>query len=141
MEEYDKARENIDSSITINKKLKNHVGLATAYNNIGYLNELQNNEDDAIEYYLIALEEDKYIENTIGISSDLHTIAAFYEKSGDFENALFYYKRALEVNRGNTLIDREKKDLENIIDILGSMGRIEEKKIYETALKELEGVE
>ena len=81
------------------------------------------------------------MENALGISSDLHNIAGFYKKTGDFENALFYYKRALEVNRGLGLIGRELQDLDQIIDILGTVGREEEKVIYEKAKKELEEAE
>jgi len=74
------------------------------------------------------------------MSGDLNNIAGYYKKTGDFEKALFYYKRALEVNRGLMHIAREKKDLKNIIDLLGSMGRSDEKEIYEKALEELEEV-
>ncbi len=45
------------------------------------------------------------------------------------------------MNRGLTHIEREKKDLNNIIDMLGSMGRNEEKKLYERALAQLEGAD
>ena len=44
------------------------------------------------------------------------------------------------MNRGLEHIEREKKDLNNIIDVLGSMGRDEDKEFYEKALAQLEGV-
>ena len=45
------------------------------------------------------------------------------------------------MNRGLTHIEREKKDLNNIIDVLGSMGRNDDKEFYERALAQLEGAD
>ena len=53
---------------------------------------------------------------------------------------LFYYKRASEVNRRLNLTARLRDDLQNIIDILASMGREEEQQLYKQALADLEQI-
>jgi tetratricopeptide (TPR) repeat protein len=136
--EYEQARKRIEQSINIHRKNRNHLGLAASYSNLGYLFELTDNKERAVEQYLLALQEDKYVENSIGISNDLNILAAFYENNGDFENALYYYRRALEVNRNLGFVDRQREDLDNIINLLGSMGRIRERETYLRALEELE---
>jgi len=85
----------------------------------------------------MALKEDQYVENSLGISSDLSNIASFYKKKGNFKEALFYYKRVLEVNKSLSLTYREISDLKNIIDIFQILGKEDEIKVYEKALKEL----
>ncbi|MFW6181589.1 MAG: tetratricopeptide repeat protein, partial [Spirochaetota bacterium] len=82
--EYEPAADLIDRAIGLYKKEKNHGGLAAAYNNKGYLLQLQGDRE-ALEWYLLALEEDRYIENSLGISSDLHNIAGYFEETGDYD--------------------------------------------------------
>jgi tetratricopeptide (TPR) repeat protein len=135
--EYDKALARFEDAVSLNKKKKNRAGLAAAYNNMGYLFELQKRESEAAQYYLLALDEDTFLENSLGISSDLHNLARLYKSTGAFEDSLFYYKRALDTNRALSLVDRVRRDLDAIIDILGTMGRNDEKEIYEKALAEL----
>jgi tetratricopeptide (TPR) repeat protein len=135
--EYGPAAELIDRAIGIYKKEKNHGGLAGAYNNKGYLLQLQGDRE-VMEWYLLALEEDRYIENSLGISSDLHNIAGLHKENGDYDRALFYYKRALEVNRQLELVQRIESDLHNVIDMLRVLGRDEEARAYLQALEELQ---
>jgi tetratricopeptide (TPR) repeat protein len=138
--EYEKAAGLIDDAISIQKREKNHTGLAAAYSNRGFLNELLGKRELSLADYTLALEEDRFMENSLGISSDLNRLAEFHLKGEDLEEALFYFKRALDVNRELKVVGRMMSDLESIISILDTLGREEEKELYQEALGELESI-
>ncbi|MDO9577320.1 MAG: sigma 54-interacting transcriptional regulator [Candidatus Cloacimonadales bacterium] len=90
-------------SISIQKSIKNYLGLARTYNQIAELYFKSGRSEKSLEAYLNALsnlEEDKEAESKEGkslYSIILNNIANMYFKLENYDEALHYYKRSLAI--------------------------------------------
>ncbi len=81
---------------TVAKKGKE--GLGRAYNNIGYLLNLQENVPLALENFKKSLTLREQLGNKKDISETLHNIGTVYYKGGDADVALQYFEQSLKLS-------------------------------------------
>lgn len=72
---------------------------ATAYQNLGNVNNRQNKFDDALNFYLKALEIRRKDPDKERLVNSLNTLGNFYYSKGDFNNAILYHKENYEVRK------------------------------------------
>ncbi|MBI9052434.1 MAG: SpoIIE family protein phosphatase [Bacteroidales bacterium] len=84
---YNKAIENFDIILGINKTQKNQKGILLSTNYIGMIYDEIQNYDSAINYFNQALEISKKIKNKTDITSSLINISQTYQLLGNFDKS------------------------------------------------------
>lgn len=100
-QEYSMAEQILEKSITVFRSLENgekqySAGIAACYNYIGDIYKLQERFEDALVYYLKALDEGKGVENTNGVGQFYSNIGQIKYYLGDFSGAKDYLEKAKE---------------------------------------------
>ena len=96
---------------------KGKEGLAKAYNNIGYLLNLQENVPKALDNFRKALTLREELGNKQDLSETLHNIGTVYYKEGDITVAQDYFERSLKLSE-------EINDTESIAIALNYLGMV-----------------
>lgn len=91
-----KALEVFNQTLQIEKGLKNTLGLAINYQNIGYCYEASGNLDTALVFYNKSLQENEKIESNVGRSICYNSIGLVLLKQEKTEEALETFDKALE---------------------------------------------
>jgi len=128
--EFAQAMDNALKAIIFFKNENDSIGLAKAYNNIGLIYEITNNNHKALENYLIS----KYYaqakkDNQLLADLD-NNIGIIYDKLKDHEKALKYYFKALEYNNSIGDLNGSATSFNNIASLLTELGRYEEAMVY-----------
>lgn len=89
-------------------------GLGDAYNNLGGVENVKGNYNEAIDYYLKSFLYRQQIKDTIGMGNTLSNIGVMYRKLSEFEKALEYYQKALNI----------KEKLNNPSEVLHTLNNI-----------------
>lgn len=82
-------------SLKVTRKLS--IGLASALNNIGYLNSSQGNIHEGLKYYHKSLKIQEKIGDKEGVATSLNNIGAIHNKQGNIPEALKYYHKSLNI--------------------------------------------
>lgn len=126
---YNKALENFEKALVIDKKLNNHSGIAAQLINIGGIYKDRGQNALAIEYYQEALEISRQVGKEDLIAKNLNNMGTVYKQWGNFDKALEHYQQALEIDK-KLANEREMAiRLNNIGHVHFSMGG------YDTAIK------
>ncbi len=86
-----------DDLINYANNKKQYKYVVYAYNIKGHSAMNKGNNDDALQFYLKALDINKKENNIITIGQSYNNIATIYQKKADFKNTLYYYLEALKV--------------------------------------------
>lgn len=86
----------LKKKITKKEKRKLLFSLASAINNIGYLNSIRGNVREALEYYHKSLTIQQKLGDKEGTATSLNNIGAIYNKQGNIQGALEYYHKSLK---------------------------------------------
>lgn len=70
-----------------------------AYNNIGYVYDVQGELYKALEYYFLSLKIREKIKDSVGISTTLNNIGMVYDLQGNKEEAVKIYQRSIGIQR------------------------------------------
>ena len=87
-----------NSSLEIQEKIGDQMGLALSYNNIGSVMLNQGNLEKAIQYYHSSLNIYEKADHVEGRGNCLNNIGSVYQRQGDKEKAVEYYLKAIEVD-------------------------------------------
>jgi CHAT domain-containing protein/Tfp pilus assembly protein PilF len=92
-----KAKENYQKALKIDRTTNNARGIALNISNLGLVEMVSGNFTQALAYYAEAFEIDQAIDNVLGQAYDLGNIGYIYYQLGDFQNALIYYEKQLNI--------------------------------------------
>lgn len=96
LKQYDLALKQFNKSLTIEKELKNKLGLAINYHNIGYALEANGFLNEALKYYENSLQYNNEINSEVGRAICYNSIGKIYIKQENYEAALLIINNALE---------------------------------------------
>lgn len=109
-----KALEYAQEALKIGQKLNHQPTIATSFNRIGLVYDLENEFSQALTYYKKALVVNEQLNDQKNISGSLNNIGGIYYYSGDYENALTYYLKALTIRE--TLLEKTSSiELEKLV--------------------------
>ncbi|MBK6527938.1 MAG: tetratricopeptide repeat protein [Crocinitomicaceae bacterium] len=81
----------------IREELGNKEGIATSYNNIGYIYQNQGDYQNALKHYELSLKIRTEIDSKYGIAESYNNIGGIYGRMEDHDKALEYYFLSLEI--------------------------------------------
>ncbi|MBN4049707.1 tetratricopeptide repeat-containing sensor histidine kinase, partial [Bacteroidales bacterium AH-315-N07] len=95
-----------EQQLRLSKKLNFERGKATAYNDIGIINDIQGNFSKALESHLKSLKINEKTGDKKGIAVSYNNIGIFHWNKGNYSYALKYFFKALKLeeeigNKGN----------------------------------------
>ena len=93
-----KALECYGQSLTISKRLKDLLWIATNLNNIGLVHYGQGNLDSCIRYYKKGLQIFTEIGDQLDISTALSNIGIAYSTQGSIDEALKYFQKSMKIS-------------------------------------------
>lgn len=126
---YQIALENYQSSIKINKLIKNLDGISRNYNNIAIIFNKQKNYDKSLEYHLKALGINLKLKNDELIANSYNNLGNIFSNKLDYTKSLEYHYKSLEINQ-------KIKDLDGIGRNYGNIGLVYQKlKDYSKAIE------
>ncbi|HBX52705.1 MAG: hypothetical protein A2275_00140 [Bacteroidetes bacterium RIFOXYA12_FULL_35_11] len=96
--QFDKAIDNFQRGLKVNRKLNNEMAIATSLNNVGMVYKAWGNFDKALEFYQQALEIDQKNNDKAGMSTDFNNIGSAYYNKGMNDKALEFYRKALKLD-------------------------------------------
>ncbi|MBI5218159.1 MAG: CHAT domain-containing protein [Bacteroidia bacterium] len=96
--QFDKAIENYQKGLAINRKLRNNAAISTSLNNIGMVFKAWGNYDKALENYQQSQELDEKANDKASLSTDMNNIGSVYYSKGQNEKALEFYRKALKLD-------------------------------------------
>ena len=111
--QFDKAIDNFQRGLKVNRKLNNEMSVATSLNNVGMVYKAWGNFDKALEFYQQALEIDQKNNDKAGMSTDFNNIGGAYYNKGMNEKALEFYRKALKLD--GELQNPEKIDRKSVV--------------------------
>lgn len=123
---YDYARE----SLSLYEKLEDPEGIATVLNLIGIVHFYYGDYDQALEFFLKALELMKGSADEVTISRIHNNVGEVYREAGHWEAALKAYQCALDLARKNDIKANEAVILENIGGVYMACDDLEESYNY-----------
>lgn len=91
----DEALAYFQSSIDLNKTIKNKVGISSCYNAMGIVYYYMGDQEQSIAFYKKSLQIDQEIGTLKDISISLVNLGSAYSELGNYDEAISYYKRAL----------------------------------------------
>lgn len=122
----DKARELLDSSIQLAKKLRFQKGQATALNFKGVVEDIHGNSDQALDYFQQALQLRQELGDLKGVASLYNNLGNVYENQGDYLSALDHYQRSLRIREELKDTTRMMRAYYNMAIVQESMGNYPE---------------
>ncbi|MEK6616651.1 MAG: tetratricopeptide repeat protein [Bacteroidota bacterium] len=96
---YDTAFHYVNATLQLAKQLNFSKGIATAYNNIGTINNYQGNYDTALENYFKALKIYEAVNDKYGMALSYNNIGIIYDEQGNYDKALENYFTALKIKK------------------------------------------
>lgn len=95
----ERAQDAFQQTLAIGRKLNDHQLACSALGNLGMIAKSQDQPDEAVDYFLQALEHAKTGLDSSVVRFTLNNIANTYMDAGRHEQAIAYYGRCLEANR------------------------------------------
>jgi len=97
------------------EKIGNKLDLGMAYLVLGWINQGQGNQTEALKYAMKSLEINKELNYTVDIAVDYSLIARIYRFEGDYDQALQYCKLSLSIK------EIDKRSRLNVLRILAEI--------------------
>jgi tetratricopeptide (TPR) repeat protein len=85
-------------SLQIKERLKDNIGIANSYSNIGNLYDIQGNYDQALTYHYKALKIRENLQNQAGMAISYTNLGNIYNTLKQLEKAIENYRQALRLN-------------------------------------------
>ena len=98
-EDWVNAGINFEQALAISNELRNPKYSAAIYNNLGIVNQQQNKEDKAIEFYNESILLWLKIENTAGLIQSYNNIAKLYYSQNKYNKAIEYAEKAYRYSK------------------------------------------
>ncbi|MGM0551249.1 MAG: tetratricopeptide repeat-containing sensor histidine kinase [Bacteroidota bacterium] len=117
--------------LDINKRQKDTLGLASAYNNLAILYSSEEAHHKALDYYHQSLNIKKRLRDTAGISTTYNNIGVTYFYMQQYTKALDYYKRSFALEKATDNAEGIATSYLNMGEVKGKLHR------YEEAIQEL----
>jgi len=117
-------------SLSSNRYLKHHEGIASAFSNIGDVYQTRGKLDSALVYYRQALEINRRLQRPEGMANQLGNIGIVYKTQGKLDSALVYYRQALEINRRLQRPEGMANQLGNIGIVYKTQGKLDSALVY-----------
>ncbi|MCD4665661.1 MAG: sensor histidine kinase [Bacteroidales bacterium] len=111
LEEFEKAKEILLESLSVNKKYNNSINIGITYVNLGIISKEENNPDEALNYYDKALNIYRDIGYKSGIGHIYVNMGNAYKDKGQYPTALNYMENSIKIF----------KEISNRDGILGSL--------------------
>jgi tetratricopeptide (TPR) repeat protein len=95
MGDYNKALNNLNSSLEISQKINDKRGIAAAYGNIGNIYHEQGRYPEALKMYLITLKIREDIKDKKGLANSYLSLGNVYSIMHNYTASLQYYSKAI----------------------------------------------
>ncbi|MEG1144117.1 MAG: tetratricopeptide repeat protein [Clostridium sp.] len=141
MQEYEMAAKALERAIIVFKELedgekKYSAGIAACYNYIGDIYKRQERYEEALPYYMKALEEGKSVETTNGMGQVYSNLGQMMYHMGNYGEACRYLTKAEErLERNGYRWGLERVEAYFAMTYLKSGDKEEAKKYYEKSIK------
>lgn len=112
-----------NKSFEASKRTDHKRGLAIYYNNVGILNRVEGDFDEAIKHLLQSLKINEEIAHELGIGNNYMNIGLVYAVQHKYELALKYYQKALVIkikNKESTGIGYCYRDIGDVYAEMGN---------------------
>ena len=130
MDKYDEAKQSVEQSLEINKKLGKKTGIAGNYITLGDIQDALGKPDLALGDYNQALAIQREIGATKDAAGTLISIGSLYEDNGQYDKALDLYKESLLVQRDTGDLSMQAYCLNSIGGVYLSKGQNDEALTY-----------
>ncbi len=137
---YQRAVEYLEKALEINTGNNKYVGMAANYYMIASIFSKKEQYTEAVNYALLALENDKLVENSSGIAKDMLALGIISRKAGNIADAYEYYKKSFMVYETLNLITEVKKLLNYLEQTALLLELDDEAAAYKEALTKLENL-
>ncbi|WP_135855273.1 tetratricopeptide repeat protein [Halorussus salinus] len=124
------ARDYLERSLAIERKLNNHAGVARSLGNLGNIARDQGDFEAAREYYEQSLTIQRDLGNRAGVARGLGNLALVARNQGDLEEARDYHKQSLSIERDLGNRAGEAKNLGNLGLVAFERGDLEKARDY-----------
>lgn len=114
MSKYEKALKDLDSSLSLYKKLEDKVWEGTVYADYGNLYYKKAEYGKSLDYYLKGLECAEKTGDKELLIICLNNVGNIYFYTADYDRAINYYLRSYEINKGIGNIEKSALILDNI---------------------------
>jgi signal transduction histidine kinase/Flp pilus assembly protein TadD len=104
-------------AISLSEKIGYQQGFASGHLNVGGAYHINDQLEEGLKYYQIALTEFRRLKNEIGISQCLNNIGNLYYDLGEREKALLFYEESLQLKQ-------KLKDEEGVARTLNNLGKL-----------------
>ena len=131
-----KAKEYLDSALSINQRIDFKKGLSVTYLYLGYFAEDKGDFKDALKHYTSCLKINEEIKNKIGVADAYNSIGNVFASQGNYPEALKNFFAALKIREKNIFqkdIASHKKGIAAAYGNIGSIYGIQEN--YPLAIK------
>jgi signal transduction histidine kinase len=115
---------------TLAESTGNKAGYAKAQNYIGNSYYMQGNYDQAMRFYLDALDRREQLGDSVGVAGSLNNVGLVYAAQRSYSQALSYYVRAAALNErlGNKLF--LGRNFNNIAQVYEQLGKLDSALLY-----------
>ncbi|MCS6929660.1 MAG: tetratricopeptide repeat protein [Saprospiraceae bacterium] len=93
----EEAERSLSEAIELARKLNYLRGEAKAWNGLGVLEEIRQNKNAALQFYLKALQLRRQLGDMAEVASSLNNLGVLYENFGQPDSALAYHKESLSI--------------------------------------------
>ncbi|MBK6344840.1 MAG: tetratricopeptide repeat protein [Bacteroidales bacterium] len=97
--DFEKARQNFEKALEMNRKINNQVYYGVLYNNLGIVYKEKKDFDRAFDYYNRCLEIRSRLADTAGMAQVYNNLGDYYYLTGDFNKAIEVLDKALNYSR------------------------------------------
>ncbi|MCE7042532.1 tetratricopeptide repeat protein [Dyadobacter sp. CY312] len=123
---FPESLESYNRAITVDKILKNEVGIGAALGNIGIVYMTQGKFPEALKYFLQALKKQEELKNELYVGIMLTNAGIVYTEMGDYKEAMSHYQRALSVFKKYKHFVGQANTLGNIGIVHSKMNNLDE---------------
>lgn len=93
------ALNNYFSSLEIEQARDDTAGMASSYQNIGAVYYYQDDEEQALKYFLLALKYKELMGNEGALIGSYHNVGAIYISLSENDSSMLYYRKALGLSK------------------------------------------
>jgi len=97
--DFEKARQNFEKALEMNRKINNQIYYGVLYNNLGIVYKEKKDFDRAFDYYNRCLEIRSRLADTAGMAQVYNNLGDYYYLTGDFNKAIEVLDKALNFSR------------------------------------------
>jgi class 3 adenylate cyclase len=128
---FDKSNQLFNIAMSLAKKSKDSIQIATILGNLGYNENNQGNYSNALSLYKKSLKISEEINHSAGIGVAIANIGIIYDYQGDFVRAIEYYNKSVRIFKLNKNLYGESNSLANIGAIYSDNNQLEKALEYD----------